>query len=86
LTPSPALASGKNLVNGALSLVFLKIRPREAIDENLFQWVLLAAHSRFYLTFKKLSSWVNDWSKLKLKVAAPWAIEYLFSIFFKADK
>lgn len=43
----------------ALSRVLRWMRPREEMEVNLFQWVLLAAHSRFSLMFRNYSSWVK---------------------------
>ena len=63
--------------------MFLKMSPSDAIDENLFQWVHLPAHSRFSLTFRKASSWVKDWSSERPRMAAPCAIEYLLYIFLR---
>lgn len=68
---SPWLFSGKNLLKIFLSLLFLKMRPSEAIEENLFQWVHLAAHSRFSLIWRKESSWVKAWSMDSDMMALP---------------
>jgi hypothetical protein len=56
------------------------------MDENLFQWVHFAAHSKFYLTLRKLSSCVKACSIERPRMAEPWAMENLFYIFLRLAK
>lgn len=64
-------------MNTFFYLLFLKIRPNDAIVENLFQCVHLAAHSRFYFICKNESSWVNACNMDNERIADAWAIEFL---------
>jgi hypothetical protein len=50
---------------------FLKINPKEAMDENLFQWVDFPAQAKFSYFWRKLSSWVKVWSSDKAIIALP---------------
>ena len=59
-----------------------KMRPRDAIEENLFQCVGLAAHYRFYFICRKESSWLKACSIEREMMALEWAMEFFDSIFF----